>query len=249
VAIENLQIGDRLITTRGKARNLRWIGRRAYAGRFIAGNRDVLPILFRAGSLAEAIPARDLYVSPLHAMYLDGVLIPAWVLVNGTSIVQLSTVETVEYFHLELSSHDVILAEGAAAESFLDEGGRGVFRNAAEYRALYPGTRQHAAKSCAPRLESGETIDRVRTRLAARTQADDPKPLAAPVRSVQIISLLIPAGATEVPIGQNRPQGVVLAGERLVSPRWATGKLLLEPAQTARWCHIEVAPEQARRRA
>ena len=71
-------------------------------------------------------------------MYLDGVLIEAKDLVNGVSIVQAERVEKVEYFHIELENHDVIIAEGALSESFIDDDSRGMFHNAHEYRVLYP---------------------------------------------------------------------------------------------------------------
>jgi autotransporter passenger strand-loop-strand repeat protein len=131
-AVEDLHIGDRVVTLSGKARPLRWIGTRSYAGRFAAGNRNVLPVLFRRDALAEGVPRRDLMVSPLHAMYLDDVLIPAAALVNGSTVVQLETVDQVDYFHLELETHDIILAEGAPSETFVDDDSRGMFHNAAE---------------------------------------------------------------------------------------------------------------------
>ncbi len=71
-------------------------------------------------------------------MYLDGVLIEAKDLVNGVSIVQAERVEKVEYFHVELDSHDVIVAEGALSESYLDDDNRLMFHNARDYDALYP---------------------------------------------------------------------------------------------------------------
>ncbi len=58
-------------------------------------------------------------LSPHHALYLDGMLIEAKDLINGVSIVQADRVEKVEYFHIELETHDVIIAEGALAESFI----------------------------------------------------------------------------------------------------------------------------------
>jgi T5SS/PEP-CTERM-associated repeat protein len=169
VAVEDLRIGDRLITNSGVARQIVWIGQRRYANRFAAGNPDVLPILIRAGALADATPRRDLLVSPLHAMYLDACLIPAFALVNGTSIVQVETLETIEYFHVELATHDVILAEGAPSETFVDDDSRGMFHNADEYRLLYPQASAPTALYCAPRVEDGEALERVRRRLAART--------------------------------------------------------------------------------
>lgn len=74
----------------------------------------------KQGALADCVPRRDLWVSPLHAMYLDEVLIPAVALVNGTSIVQAEAVDRVDYIHVEFETHDVILAEGAPSETFVD---------------------------------------------------------------------------------------------------------------------------------
>ena len=134
VPVEALTIGDKVITKSGKARPIKWIGRRSYDGRFIMGRKDVLPICIKAGALDDRVPQRDLWLSPHHALYLDGVLIEAKDLVNGVSIVQADRVEKVEYFHIELETHDVIIAEGALAESFIDDDSRGMFNNAHEYR-------------------------------------------------------------------------------------------------------------------
>lgn len=172
--VEALQIGDRLVTLSGAARPLRWIGTRAYDGRFVTGNRAVLPVLFRAGSLADGIPRRDLMVSPLHAMHLDGMLLPAATLVNGRSIVQPETADRIEYVHLELDTHDIILAEGAASETFVDGDSRGMFHNVADYHVRHPGAARVAARYCAPRIEEGEALERVRRRLAARAAGSPP---------------------------------------------------------------------------
>ena len=115
-----------------------WIGRRSYAGRFVSGRPSLLPIRIQAGALGGGLPRRDLYVSPLHAMLLEGQLVPAGLLVNGRTIERVERVAQLDYIHLELPRHAVIWAEGAASESFLDDGSRGMFHNAADHAALYP---------------------------------------------------------------------------------------------------------------
>ena len=201
VAVEDLRIGDHLMTLSGAARPIRWIGHRGYAGRFAAANPDVLPVLIHAGALDENVPWRDLYVSPLHAMFLDDVLIPAIALVNDRTIVQVEEVDQVEYFHLELDSHDVILADGAPAESFVDDGSRGMFHNAAEYRALYPDALGAPARFCAPRVEDGEELEAVRRRLSARADAAGyytPRSHTIAVTSTGTQHTVISAGVSEL---------------------------------------------------
>ena len=166
VPVEQLAIGDLVVTVRGTMEAIRWIGHRNYGGRFLAANPGMKPVLIRAGSLGEDLPRRDLRVSPSHAMYMDGVLVPASALVNGISIVLEREVDRVDYIHIELASHEVILAEGAPSETFLDDDSRGMFHNAAEYTALYgPGT--SAGGFFARRVTSGFELEATRARLNA----------------------------------------------------------------------------------
>ena len=164
--VEELAIGDELVTLSGRTAPIRWIGRRSYAGRFLAANRGVQPILFRANSLGDGLPRRDLLVSPDHAMFIDGLLVPAQHLVNGNTVTRELGLERVDYVHIELDSHDVLLAEGAPSESFVDDDNRGMFHNADEWDALYPGRERVLAIYCAPRVESGFALEAIRRRLA-----------------------------------------------------------------------------------
>ncbi len=174
VAVEALAIGDRVITLSGAARPIKWIGKRAYDPRFVAGNRNVLPVRIEAGALASGIPARDLWVSPEHAMYLGQVLVPAQLLVNDATITQPESVERLEYFHLDLGVHDVILAEGTAAESYVDCDNRGLFHNAREFARRYPGETPPRWEFCARRVEEGSPeLAAIRHGVLARARSFD----------------------------------------------------------------------------
>jgi hypothetical protein len=170
VNIESLKIGDRVMTSTGITKPIRWIGRRSYSGEAAWANREVLPIRINAGALGEGLPRRDLWVSPEHAMYIDGMLILAAALVNGVSIVQEEWIDEVTYIHLEFDAHAVIYAEGALAESFVDDESRAMFDNAAQYAVLYPHAVREPARFCAPRVEDGEELEFVRRRLAVRAE-------------------------------------------------------------------------------
>ncbi len=162
--VEILAIGDTIVTAAGQHRPIKWLGRRSYAGRFLLANPGVQPIRFRADSLGAGLPRRDLLVYPDHAMALDGLLIPARCLVNGVTVVRERGLRRVEYFHVELDSHDLLLAEGAPSESFMDDGSRDMFRNAAEFAALYPDAPRPDG-FCAPRVESGYQLEAIRAQL------------------------------------------------------------------------------------
>ena len=112
--------------TRAGCQPIVWIGRRDVDLVGHADPESARPIRIAAGAFAENQPARDLLLSPDHAVFADGVLIPVKHLVNGTTIRQID-VERVTYFHIELARHDIIFAEGLAAESYLDTGNRATF--------------------------------------------------------------------------------------------------------------------------
>ncbi len=164
IAIEHLAIGDRLVTLNGAARPIQWIGWRSYQGRFLAANPHLAPVLIQAGALGAGLPRRDLRVSPKHALFLDGVLIPAEHLVNHVTIRRDHGCRAVEYFHLELASHDVIWAEAAASETYLDDGSRAVFHNAASYQRPQPGP-DTPGQFAWPRAEHGYALDAARRRI------------------------------------------------------------------------------------
>jgi hypothetical protein len=172
VAVEDLSIGDHVINTAGAARPIKWIGRRSYVTRFVSphSRRGVLPVRIASGALGESIPKRDLFISPEHALCLEGNLVPVRHLVNGMSIAYCDSFDTIEYYHIELPSHDVLLADGAPAESWLDCGNRNFFMNVVDYLAL--GHAEEApSMPCLPIVTEGALVARLRTDLAKRAFA------------------------------------------------------------------------------
>lgn len=138
-AIETLCIGDMVHTADGRAVPVKWIGRQIVSTRFGPAER-LLPVRVRAGALGNGLPMRDLTLTADHALLIDGLLVNAGALVNGTPIdyVSLSELgESYTVYHIETENHDVILAEGAPAETYIDYVGRQAFDNYAEYVSLY----------------------------------------------------------------------------------------------------------------
>ena len=76
--------------------------------------------------------------------------------------------EEVEYLHIELETHDVIVADGALSESFVDDDSCGMFHNADEFEELYPDAIRLPARYYAPRLDEGFEVEAVRRRIALR---------------------------------------------------------------------------------
>jgi hypothetical protein len=133
--IETLTTGDMVLTREGDACPVRWLGRNTVSTRFQDPLR-CLPIRIRAGALGEGLPRRDLLVSPGHAMFLDGFLVQAGAMVNGVTVVRETDVlEVFTYYHIELDTHRLIFAEGAATESFIDNVDRMAFDNWDEHPA------------------------------------------------------------------------------------------------------------------
>lgn len=121
VPVETLAAGDLVQTIDGRMQPITWVGRKI-AERASDGtwSGDVAPVRIARSALGPLLPERDLYLSPAHALYIDGILVPVRNLINGRSIAQVVVEgDTIEYFHIQLASHDVVLAEGVPAETLL----------------------------------------------------------------------------------------------------------------------------------
>ena len=225
--VESLRPGDLVLTLADGdliAQPVKWIGRRRLDLARHPRPATVAPVRIRRGAIAEAVPHRDLLVSPDHAVFIDGRLICARQLVNGATIRQETGWAAVDYCHVELDAHAILLAEGLPAESYLDTGNHGFFANAGAPLVLHPDLTAdeadlptRAAGSCAPFVADAASVLPVWQRLADRaaalgepahppaTTADPALRIVARGRTVRplygengLFIFALPKGATEV---------------------------------------------------
>jgi len=172
IPVEALVPDDLVTLADSSTAPVRWIGRQTVAPRF-ADPLLALPIRIRAGALADALPVRDLLVSPSHAILLDGALVQAGALVNGVSILREPAAALPGvfcYYHIELDRHALLLAEGVPTESFVDHVERVVFDNWAEHEALF-GAMPPIAEMPLPRAKAGRQVaEATKRRLAVRSR-------------------------------------------------------------------------------
>ena len=172
--VELLQPGDEVLTILGEVLPIIWVGRREIDCAAHPQPDRVRPVRIAAHAFAPGVPHRDLLLSPDHAILAHGVLIPAKQLINGMTICQTGDT-VVTYHHIELPRHAVMVANGLAAESYLDTGDRPTLGlNAGAQRlVLFSRSGPEAqlvrdALACAPIRILGPEVEAVRRRLAKR---------------------------------------------------------------------------------
>jgi hypothetical protein len=172
--IEELEVGDLLPTALGGLRPIRFIKRYRYQRASLAKpwTHHLRPVRIAKSAIFENVPHDTLFVSQGHALYVDGVLVPAANLVNERTITIWSADERdeLEFFHVMLDSHNVIYAEGLACETLL---------RTAEL-ALEAGDRRDPESYCAPAACKG-----ARSAITSRVRS-----LMSPVLGPQQIDLI-----------------------------------------------------------
>jgi hypothetical protein len=169
--IEDLAIGDLLLTRFGGPRPIQWIGRYPIKRSDPSKPwvKDALPVRIARSALAPNVPHSDLYVTGGHALLIDGVLVPAELLINGTTITrdEAREYDELEYIHVKLESHDAIYAEGVPTETLINVQESAV--NFAEYLRRY-GTAATDEEHCAPYIHiwggRPELVSRLRSALS-----------------------------------------------------------------------------------
>jgi hypothetical protein len=164
------------MTLSGAPRPVKWIGHRVLDKSLLAAHPEMSPVRILPGAFGENLPARSLYLSPGHPVLVGadadceaggegGVLVPIMCLINGTSVAR-ERMASVTYWHVELDAHDILLAEGLPAESFLDHGNRAWFKNGAEHALTNPDYIPPGLDGrCRPVALDGPVVDAERQRI------------------------------------------------------------------------------------
>lgn len=179
VRVEAITAGDEVVVLRDGVETVepvKWVGHTRID---IARHRhaeDVAPVHIRKDAIADNQPSTDLLLSPEHCLILDGLCVPAKLLVNGGSIFSERDHAPFTYYHIELERHGILLAENTPAESYLDTGNRGAFDNAEEPRQLHPQfgvdteSERWLTDACAPLAKVPDDVDPIWRRLAERSE-------------------------------------------------------------------------------
>lgn len=137
-AVETLAIGDKILTASGETVAVKWIGRQSL--RPVAAGEKFQAVRVARGALGDNTPSQDLTLTASHGLIIDDLVIDAGVLVNHDTIRFVPSQELpdiVTYYHVETDNHEVIIANGTPAETYVDYIARQAFDNYAEYVALY----------------------------------------------------------------------------------------------------------------
>ena len=238
VPVERMRAGRHIVTLVDgveTVKAVKWLGHRRIDLRAHPQPETVAPVRIIRGAIADDVPHRDLVVSPDHAIFIDGKLVCARQLINGTTIRQETGWTAVDYYHVQLEDHAILLAEGLTAESYLETGNIGFFSNSGEPMVLHPNLTDETdyptreAGSCAPFVWDEASVRPVWQRLAERaatigrpvpahaTTAEPDLHLVAKGRSIKpiysdkaLVIFALPRGASEVRLA-SRAQSPTMA--------------------------------------
>ena len=174
VPVESLRPGDDVVAVlAGQLLPVIWVGRRTVDCTREDRPAEMWPFRISAHAFGPGRPHRDLYLSPDHAIHVDGMLVPVRYLENGATI-RRERRDSVTYFHVELARHDILLSEGLGSESYLDTGNRDDFVRPRRAPGQSMADAEAAARQiwadrgCMELVTEGVRLRTTRTKLAAR---------------------------------------------------------------------------------
>jgi phospholipase/lecithinase/hemolysin len=167
--VQDLRVGDLVLLDDGGTASVMWLGHRRVDCRRHPRPENVRPVRVAAHAFGLGRPARDLMLSPDHAVFMEGVLLPVRYLLTDATVRQ-EDVADVTYWHVELARHAVLLAEGLPVESYLDTGNRAAFANGGAVAMAHPNFARAVWEraGCATLVTEGKERDTVYRRLVAQ---------------------------------------------------------------------------------
>lgn len=128
VAVENLSVGDMVMTKDNGPQPIRWVGSKVIGALALANYENIRPIRIKQGALGKGLPNVDLFVSPQHRILVRSTIVEKMfdikeVLIAAKQLLQVEGIDVVhdmtevEYFHILLDRHEVILSNGAETET------------------------------------------------------------------------------------------------------------------------------------
>jgi type VI protein secretion system component Hcp len=174
--VADLQVGEQVLTPSGPQK-VKFIG---CSSRCLSDLRAMgeLPIELEVGALGALGPTSTLHCSPNHAFLIDGCLVEAKTLLNGTSIRQLESWDEsrVTYYSIELEEHGLVWANGLHTETYfacrtIENDSREVWNNYPQYLALY-GEASHMQMLAHPRIPLARNLPNRIRQLVGLSQAD-----------------------------------------------------------------------------
>ena len=117
--VQDLSVGDRVITRDNGIQEIRWVGKRDMTGEELTAAQHLRPVLIRQGALGRGLPERDMLVSPQHrvlmssdktALYFD----ESEVLVAAKHLTDMEGIDVVDvsgttYIHVMFDQHELSL--------------------------------------------------------------------------------------------------------------------------------------------
>jgi Ca2+-binding RTX toxin-like protein len=129
VPIEDVRLGDMVLTRDNGFQPVRWAGGRHFSFRDLREHPHLAPIRLKTGSLGAGNPSQDMLLSPQHKVLLTGaqaalwfgepeVLVAAKDLVKVPGISQVTPRQGVTYRHILFDRHEIVLGDNLWSESF-----------------------------------------------------------------------------------------------------------------------------------
>lgn len=176
VPVERLKAGDEVCVwnsekQKTEIRTLAWTGvGRAAVNAAASDDLAGWPIRICKDAIEQGVPSRDLLITSDHCLFIQGVFVPARMLVNNLSIIYDRTIQKFDFYHLESEGHAVIWANDLMTESYLDTGNRGGFEQTGKIVSFGAGPSHWGQDSAAPLVTERKQVEPIFSSIASRAR-------------------------------------------------------------------------------